>query len=165
MARIFFVPGRYGSKESFQDFVKGEFREDLAKALSTQLPFGYLLLLLTPYVSMSCEYMLAMLKTNISWNSLMIYICAITIGFNIFWTLAALLLMVDLCDRCAPRRFGCFDHVQTFLILLLVVPWWQLLASLKLRASVENRCPTWKGSSIFRCYVSFWECEYYMHHY
>eukprot|EP00434_Breviolum_minutum_P013696 symbB.v1.2.012075.t1/scaffold822.1/size350215/2 len=111
----------YGSKESFQDFVKGEFREDLAKALSTQLPFGYLLLLVTPHVSMSCEYMLAMLKTNISWSSLMIYICAVTIGFSIFWTLAALLLMVDLCDRYAPRRFGCFDHVQTFLIVLLVV--------------------------------------------
>ena len=137
-----FFTGRYGSKESFQDFVKGEFREDLAKALSTRLPVGYLLLLVTPHVSMSCEYMLAMLKTNISWNSLMIYICAITIGFNIFWALAAILLMVDLCDRYAPRRFGCFDHVQTFLILLLVVPWWHKKnyssQPLKLRAR------TWK---------------------
>lgn len=112
----------YGSKQTFVDFVRQDLKYELEKSLSrTRLPNQYLLLLLTPVLSLSAEFFLAAWKGGAPSDALLSFAVGILLGFDIFFIWASNLLMVYLCDVLAPRRFGRLDHLQTVFIMVLIV--------------------------------------------
>jgi len=111
----------YGSRSAFTEFLKGDVKLKVVKAMSeTKLPKEYLLLLLTPILSLSMEFFLAQWKGGAPAGVLLSYVVGILIGLDVFWIGGCLLLMVYLCDRFAPRRCGYLDHLQTLLIAALI---------------------------------------------
>ncbi|CAE7433001.1 unnamed protein product [Symbiodinium sp. CCMP2592] len=112
----------YGSKQAFVDFVRQDLKYELEKSLSrTRLPNQYLLLLLTPVLSLSAEFFLAAWKGGAPSDALLSFAVGILLGFDVFFIWASNLLMIYLCDVLAPRRSGHLDHLQTLFIMVLIV--------------------------------------------
>ena len=111
-----------GSKQAFVDFVRQDLKYELEKSLSrSRLPNQYLLLLLTPVLSLSAEFFLAAWKGGAPSDALLSFAVGILLGFNVCFLWASNLLMIYLCDVLAPRRFGHLDHLQTLFIMVLIV--------------------------------------------
>ncbi|CAE6966319.1 GIP [Symbiodinium natans] len=112
----------YGSKRAFTHFVRHDLRRELEQRFfATRLPRRYLLLLLTPLFSVETEFFLANWRGGAPFDCLLSFAVGVLIAYDIFFILACSLLMVTLCDVLAPRRFGCLDHLQTLLVILVVV--------------------------------------------
>ncbi|CAE6966328.1 GIP [Symbiodinium natans] len=111
----------YGSKSAFTQFVRQDLRQELEKtALATRIPRRYLMLMLTPVLSLSSEFFLANWKGGAPFECLFSFAVGIFIAFDIFYLMACYLLMAYLCDVLAPKRFGCLDHLQTLFVIVLV---------------------------------------------
>ncbi|CAE7224529.1 unnamed protein product, partial [Symbiodinium sp. CCMP2456] len=110
----------YGSKEAFTEFVRQDLRQDLEPSLAKRFPFKYLLLLMAALVSTSMEFFVAMWKGGAPFESLLSFALAILLGVDVFVATCLSVTMNYLTDRFAARRFGRFDHVQTFLIISFI---------------------------------------------
>ncbi|CAE7474323.1 unnamed protein product [Symbiodinium sp. CCMP2456] len=107
----------YGSKDAFTEFVRQDLRQHLEPCLATRFPMRYLLLLSAAQWSVSLEFVLALCKGGASPNSILSFVIAMLLGVDVFVLACVVISSNYLSDRFAARRFGCFDHVQTLLIL------------------------------------------------
>ncbi|CAE7190269.1 unnamed protein product [Symbiodinium necroappetens] len=111
----------YGSKANFTTYVRCGLKDELATSLfAARMPHEYLLLILTPFLGLCFEMLLAMWKSGVPPEQLMAFLLAAVLGLDIFWFGSSMVLLVCLCDYLAVRRFGCCDHLQTFAIILAV---------------------------------------------
>mmetsp|Transcript_41305 Transcript_41305/g.96351 ORF Transcript_41305/g.96351 Transcript_41305/m.96351 type:complete len:644 (-) Transcript_41305:66-1997(-) len=111
----------YGSKANFTTYVRCGLKDELATSLfAARIPHEYLLLILTPFLSLCLEILLAMWKSGVPPEQLVAFSLAALLGLDIFWIGSSMVLLVCLCHYFAVRRFGCCDHLQTFAIVLAV---------------------------------------------
>ena len=104
-------------EEAFTKFVREDLRQDLEPCLAKRFPFRYLILLQAALVSVSMEFFVAMWKGGAPFESLLSFALAVLLGVDVFVGTCLAIILNYLTDRFAARRFGRFDHVQTFLIL------------------------------------------------
>ncbi|CAE6935694.1 GIP [Symbiodinium microadriaticum] len=132
----------YGHKDIFASYVRRDLKQEFAKTLSaTRLPNRYLLLMLTPILSMSFEFFLANWKGGAPVEVLISYFVGMFLAFDVFCTISAILLMIYLCDLLAPKRFGPFDHMQTLAIIIVVTGLQSLaheVAAMSYQSSLEG---------------------------
>ncbi|CAE7837144.1 unnamed protein product, partial [Symbiodinium sp. CCMP2592] len=111
----------YGSQEAFTEYVQTELRQQLEPLLATsRFPTPYVLLVFASLITASLEFFLALWKGGAPPACLVSFAVGILVGVDIFLVGALIVFFSHICDRLAPQRLGRFDHLQTFLAMLLL---------------------------------------------
>ncbi|CAK9076558.1 unnamed protein product [Durusdinium trenchii] len=112
----------YGSKAAFNEYVRGPLRAELmGPILSNHLPLSYLMILIVPYLNMSLEFLVAMIRGGSSFECLLPFALAVLFSANFIFLPACVELLFLLCDKFAAPCFSSniLDCMQTLLIHLL----------------------------------------------
>lgn len=109
----------YGSKDAFNQYVRGALRKELV-AQATHVPVAYFLLFSTIPMLPGVEITVGMWLDGLPYDFILARIMAFLIGFGVGSQLLSLKLLFYLCDRFASPRMGscACDHVQTVLIFM-----------------------------------------------
>ncbi|CAJ1428208.1 unnamed protein product [Effrenium voratum] len=95
----------YGSTRAFTCFVQGPLREELtAPILAANLPWPYILLLITPTFSLSMETLVALLMGGAPMKYAVAWTAGMLLANNCFYVPYFVLLIIYLCDRFAQPR-------------------------------------------------------------
>ncbi|CAE7460286.1 unnamed protein product [Symbiodinium sp. KB8] len=121
----------YESEEAFTQYVRGPLREELLTSASFQdIPLHHYMILLPVGMSLSLEFLVALLKGGAPAPVLASNVIGLMLGFDVAWAVFCLDVFHCMCFRFASPKFACLkyrkllDFGQSILIVLLSVLCW-----------------------------------------